>query len=392
MEIDMTKRGTIIFLVLLLAGALLAACGSPEAEQAADQSAVELAVAATLTAVASGPAATDTEVAQAPTVTLAATGGPSGDGGNGDTATPPETTESVVTAAPQPSPTTELAATAVPPPSPTTELAATAVPPPSPTPVIVAVLPVDGGGNEFLNIRNANPVKDGRNVTLPGFSPAEVSEPMVFRDRMVFRVEVFDTNVGTTDGAGIDHVRFTITDDRGEQVYQRQENTPGYCVVVGGEPDCRVWVFVESGYRWPDGAQLSSGLHSVTIDIQPKNGELVQWFWSFQVEAPAASASSLAAQINGITLLDTGYYAVDFATVGFTPALPGQHVHFFFDTVAPEQAGLPGSGPWAVYGGPSPFTGYGAADRPAGATQMCILVANSDHSVQANTGNCFPLP
>jgi hypothetical protein len=66
-------------------------------------------------------------------------------------------------------------------------------------------------------------------------------------------------------------------------------------------------------------------------------------------------------------------------------------VHFFFDTVPPDEAGLPGQGPWIVYGGPSPFTGYGVADR-GDAMQMCILVANADHSVQVNTGNCFDLP
>jgi len=34
----------------------------------------------------------------------------------------------------------------------------------------------------------------------------------------------------------------------------------------------------------------------------------------------------------------------------------------------------------------------GVNDRPGDATQMCILVANPDHSVQLNTGNCFELP
>jgi uncharacterized repeat protein (TIGR01451 family) len=85
-------------------------------------------------------------------------------------------------------------------------------------------------------------------------------------------------------------------------------------------------------------------------------------------------------------------YQVFFETVGYTPKLPGKHVHFFFDTVPPDQAGVPGSGPWYAYGGPSPFTGYGITDRPPGATQICILVANPDHSVIQNTGNCYYLP
>lgn len=99
-----------------------------------------------------------------------------------------------------------------------------------------------------------------------------------------------------------------------------------------------------------------------------------------------------SARITGITLGCCNRYLVQFETVGFEPVMPGQHVHFFFDTVPPEQAGVPGAGPWYAYGGPSPFTGYGAADRPAGARQMCILVANPDHSVRQDTGNCYDLP
>jgi uncharacterized repeat protein (TIGR01451 family) len=103
------------------------------------------------------------------------------------------------------------------------------------------------------------------------------------------------------------------------------------------------------------------------------------------------AAPSERAEITGITLTGN-LYTVQFQTYGFTPQMPGQHVHFFFNTVPPEQAGLPGSGPWYVYGGSSPFTGYGVADRPTGATSLCVLVANPDHSVIQDTGNCYTLP
>ena len=87
-------------------------------------------------------------------------------------------------------------------------------------------------------------------------------------------------------------------------------------------------------------------------------------------------------------------YAVDYV-VGNFPEEANLHVHIFFDTVPPEQAGSPASGPWkltyGVYGDP-PFTQYGIANRPAGATQMCSLVANPDHSVILGTGNCVDLP
>jgi hypothetical protein len=96
-------------------------------------------------------------------------------------------------------------------------------------------------------------------------------------------------------------------------------------------------------------------------------------------------------RINAITRTGNTYL-VSFTPVGYTPALPGQHVHFFFDTVSPTQAGVPGAGPWFMYAGSSPFNLWGVANRPFGATRMCILVANADHSVNQATGDCAKLP
>jgi serine/threonine-protein kinase len=87
-------------------------------------------------------------------------------------------------------------------------------------------------------------------------------------------------------------------------------------------------------------------------------------------------------------------YVVDYVVNNF-PEEDNLHVHIFFDTVPPEQAGYPGPGQWkltwGVYGDP-PFTQYGIANRPPGATQMCSLVANPNHTVQPGTGNCVDLP
>jgi hypothetical protein len=265
--------------------------------------------------------------------------------------------------------------------------------------LLIAVLPVDGGGGDVPNIRNNNPVKGGRNVTLPGFVPDEATEPMVYRDRIVFQAEVFDANSGTNDGDGIENVTFSIVDSQGNLVHERTENNASYCVFGGGEPDCNALSLAEDNPRWPGGASISSGLHDVSIEINPYAGDNVVWMWSFEIDLPqAVSASSTgsalqstSASITGISLKGDSY-SVDFETSGFEPQLPGQHVHFFFDTVPPEEAGLPGQGPWLIYGGQSPFTEYGIADRPADASQICVLVANPDHSVLANSGNCWNLP
>ena len=96
-------------------------------------------------------------------------------------------------------------------------------------------------------------------------------------------------------------------------------------------------------------------------------------------------------RINNVTI-DGDHYVVDYETFEYTEKLPGEHVHFFFNTVSPDQAGVPGNGPWILYGGPRPFTGYKLNAKPAAATEMCALVANPNHSIQLNSGNCFPLP
>jgi len=98
------------------------------------------------------------------------------------------------------------------------------------------------------------------------------------------------------------------------------------------------------------------------------------------------------AAINEITLDDQDHYVVDYETFGFTPVFPGEHIHFFFNTVPRDQAGPPGMGPWFRYGGPWPFTNAIASDRPLNASALCVLVANPDHTPQPDSGNCWPLP
>ena len=105
---------------------------------------------------------------------------------------------------------------------------------------------------------------------------------------------------------------------------------------------------------------------------------------------PTAAAAAYAARINSIAL-ENGTYIVDYETSGYTEQVPGQHVHFYFDTVSEANAGVPGSGPWKLYGGPRPFTQYTEAER-GNATALCISVANPDHSIISGSGNCYPLP
>lgn len=110
------------------------------------------------------------------------------------------------------------------------------------------------------------------------------------------------------------------------------------------------------------------------------------------IPTPTPTPGGRQARISDITV-SNGRYVVDYEVFNFTQELPnGRHVHFFFDTVSPENAGVPGRGPWELYAGPVPFTVYRVSDRPSAATQMCILVARPDHSVLPNSGNCVDLP
>ena len=99
--------------------------------------------------------------------------------------------------------------------------------------------------------------------------------------------------------------------------------------------------------------------------------------------------------ISSVTL-DGDRYSVDFDTT-FDPVISNDpashHLHFFFDSVGVADAGAPGSGPWLIYDGASPFQGYGPGDRPAGATGLCVTVATHDHAVDdAAVFDCMDLP
>jgi len=95
-------------------------------------------------------------------------------------------------------------------------------------------------------------------------------------------------------------------------------------------------------------------------------------------------------QINDISL-QQNTYIVAYETFNYTESIPGMHIHFFFNSVAPEAAGVGGGGQWYVWGGPRPFNGYTSNDRGS-ASQICALVANIDHSIILNTGTCYDLP
>lgn len=384
---------------LLILGGLLASCSGQAPAPTVDvNAAVQTALAQTRvleTQVARSVQGTLTAVA--PTATLRVDA--------------PTAAAAVATAVPTPTPIPPTPTPIPPPASPTVppQPAATNTPlppaaTPTPTKLLIAESDVDGNdGNDFL--RSSSASNQGRVVLLPGFNPADVIDTPVFRDFLNLRVEVFDTRVAWQDGAGIDHVVFRIVDDEGlgSVFWEKRENAPAFCLFGSNEPLCTPLIFSQT-QRWPDpfSGAIQNGRYVAQIDIVAQNGEATQWRWRFEIDSPALGGaerapSALTARIEAIGV-QSGRYVVDFTTAGFTPQLPGQHVHFFFDTVPPAEAGMPGRGPWQLYpaapgqAGSSPFTLLTVSDRPSGATQLCILVANPDHSVIQDSGNCYPLP
>ena len=107
-----------------------------------------------------------------------------------------------------------------------------------------------------------------------------------------------------------------------------------------------------------------------------------------------AAGSAFSSAIENVTVADD-HYVIQYQKSGFGECLESQdcvHVHFFFNTVKPEAAVVPGEGPWELSHGSSPYDGYQVAERPAAATEMCILVANADHTGHPATTHCVDLP
>lgn len=227
------------------------------------------------------------------------------------------------------------------------------------------------------------------------------NDPSVFGDQIIYMVrDVFDTAVGQNEGDGVEEVRFTIIDENGVTVHERVEKIPTYCA-FGGDSQCIVWSFSANGNTWPNGTPAKSGFYDAGVSAVGTNrSRTAFWSYSFELRLPNDPQTvQPRVQITHISL-QGDQYQVHFETVGYTPLLTGndKHIHFYFNTVSPADAGVPGFGPWTLYpnapGSPntSPFTLLTVADRPPNATALCALVANPDHTVIEGSGNCVNLP
>ena len=170
-----------------------------------------------------------------------------------------------------------LPAASVIPPTPTPIPSPTAIPP-TPTPVVVAQLPISIGQPSNANNPDAGDFPQGR-----------VEWRLETSDDFLFRFYVKDTDVGDFDGAGVDTVTLTVSDQSGNVVDSRKEGTAGYCIFGGGEPVCNPWVFEDGEYKWKStGKTVVESTYYLTIAVQPKDDDRI-WNWDlggFYVEVP----------------------------------------------------------------------------------------------------------
>ncbi len=106
-------------------------------------------------------------------------------------------------------------------------------------------------------------------------------------------------------------------------------------------------------------------------------------------------------ELTGITVVD-GVFEITYDTINFEPLIADYHVHFHWNTFAPGSVGTASDpiGEWIVWDlddqGRKVFDQFSPDAIPAGATQICAIVADSTHAVDApewvdDTVSCIDL-
>ncbi|MDZ7673984.1 MAG: Hsp70 family protein [Acidimicrobiales bacterium] len=122
---------------------------------------------------------------------------------------------------------------------------------------------------------------------------------------------------------------------------------------------------------------------------------------------PTCDTTSGRCAFIGEVVVEGDRYVAGYETVGFEPLIfvdgtqgsaDDHHVHFFFDTTSPDNAGSNGNPPgqWELWdrpkgGGELRFDAFAVSDRGE-AGQLCVVVADASHAVDPDSGNCVPLP
>ena len=87
-------------------------------------------------------------------------------------------------------------------------------------------------------------------------------------------------------------------------------------------------------------------------------------------------------EITAVNIVDLNY-SISFTTTNYTNQQGGFHTHFYFNNEANTVVNK-------MYSGASPYS-LPVLSTPVGATQICAIVANANHSIIPDSGNCLSL-
>lgn len=87
-------------------------------------------------------------------------------------------------------------------------------------------------------------------------------------------------------------------------------------------------------------------------------------------------------EITAVNIVDLNY-SISFTTTNYTNQQGGFHTHFYFNTEANTVVNK-------MYSGASPYS-LPVLSTPLGATEICAIVANANHSIIPDSGNCLSL-
>jgi hypothetical protein len=125
------------------------------------------------------------------------------------------------------------------------------------------------------------------NSTPEGDAPDNLVSEADFNSQYFVRMRAHDTNAGEKDGDGIDHVTFQVSDADDNLVYERTENTAGYCIFGGGEPECNPWVLEDYAYKWKSGGEaVKEGNYELAVQIVTTNGDEGNWRYQIELKLP----------------------------------------------------------------------------------------------------------
>jgi hypothetical protein len=128
---------------------------------------------------------------------------------------------------------------------------------------------------------------DGNNIS--SFRYALDYNPDYFIRMYVFRSDDPDEEFDPAkDGRGITSVDFTVTNPDGDVVfYNRTENSPGYCIFGGGEPECNAWLLEGDQYKWLAGGEpIVPGNYLLTVNVIAADGEVGTWLLDVYIALP----------------------------------------------------------------------------------------------------------